>query len=81
MTHSGERDRDQLLDEDDSDSISDVEEVAASGDQAGGLAVAYLRLEEQSKDIPLQKVVFSPEGIALFDELCLRVDVNQRYIK
>jgi len=75
-------DKDHLLGggQDDSDSISDCEEQG--GEAAGGsqsLAEAYLRLEEQSKDIPLQKVVFSPEGIALFDELCLRVDVNQRY--
>jgi len=77
--NQGNQDRDHLLSQDDSDSISDIEDPV---DQTGDIPEegdAYLRLEEQSKDIPLQKVVFSPEGIALFDELCLRVDVNQRY--
>ncbi len=29
------------------------------------------------RTIPLQKLAFSPAGVALFDELCLRVDINQ----
>ncbi len=29
------------------------------------------------RSIPLQKLAFSRHGVELFDELCMRVDVNQ----
>jgi len=66
-------------DDDDSIDISDVEDDAGGDDDLKKLGV-YEDLEEKSRDIPLQKMIFSPEGIALFDELCLRIDVNQRYV-
>ena len=70
------QDRDLLLeDDDDSINLSDVEDEPRSSED---ISQVYHQLEQQSKDIPLQKVIFSPEGISLFDELCLRVDVNQR---
>lgn len=70
------QDRDLLLEDDDSINLSDVEDEPRTSED---ISQVYHQLEEQSKDIPLQKVIFSPEGISLFDELCLRVDVNQRY--
>ena len=69
------QDRDLLLEDDDSINLSDVEDEPRTSED---ISQVYHQLEEQSKDIPLQKVIFSPEGISLFDELCLRVDVNQR---
>ena len=64
------------IDESDTDSIDAISDIE---DTNSNSIRVYLELEDHSKDIPLQKVVFSPEGIALFDELCLRVDINQRY--
>ena len=39
----------------------------------------YDRAVSATASVPLQKLALSPCGVALFDELCLRVDVNQRY--
>jgi len=64
------------IDESDTDSIDAISDIE---DTNSNSIRVYLELEDHSKDIPLQKVVFSPEGMALFDELCLRVDINQRY--
>lgn len=39
----------------------------------------YRSLAERTKDLALEKLILSAEGCALFDQLCLRIDVNQRY--
>jgi len=74
--------------EDDVGSISDIdissdEEDSSSqkfvdNERENSLAV-YESLVEITRDIPLEKVLFSAEGCFLFDDLCLRIDVNQRY--
>lgn len=33
----------------------------------------------QTLDLPLEKLILTPEGCDIFDELCLRIDVNQKY--
>ena len=30
-------------------------------------------------DLPLEKLIMNPEGVDVFDELCLRLDINQNY--
>jgi len=68
-------------------SLSDVEDFSDEGSTSEKLVEAerrhcitvYESLVEKTRDIPLEKVVFSAEGCAVFDELCLRIDVNQRY--
>jgi len=73
--------------EDDLGSISDIdissdEETSSQkfvdNERENSLAV-YESLVEITRDIPLEKVLFSAEGCFLFDDLCLRIDVNQRY--
>jgi len=39
----------------------------------------YKNLVEATEDIPLLKLILSPSGVDLFDELCMRVDVNAQY--
>lgn len=34
---------------------------------------------KQNLDLPIEKLVLTPEGCDIFDELCLRLDVNQKY--
>jgi len=75
-------------DDDDDDSfISDIElssddetstQKLVSNERGNKLAL-YESLVEKTRDIPLEKVLFCAEGCSLFDDLCLRVDVNQRY--
>jgi len=48
-------------------------------DERGHSYAAYESLVERTRDIPLEKVLFCAEGCSLFDDLCLRIDVNQRY--
>ena len=36
-------------------------------------------IQDHHSHIFILKVVFCAEGCALFDDLCLRIDVNQRY--
>ena len=65
----------------------DEEEDSLSSDEEdGGASVGkvsddqiYEEMIQKTRDIPLQKMIFTAEGTALFDELCLRIDVNQRY--
>ncbi len=33
----------------------------------------------QTLDLPIEKLVMTPEGCDIFNELCLRLDVNQKY--
>ena len=35
---------------------------------------------EETLDLPLEKLVLTPEGCEIFDILCLRLDVNQKYV-
>ena len=39
----------------------------------------YKKIISQTIDLPLEKLVLTPEGCDIFDKLCIRVDVNQRY--
>lgn len=39
----------------------------------------YKCLINQTLDLPLEKLILTPEGVDIFDELCLRLDVNQKY--
>ena len=34
---------------------------------------------DQTMDLPLEKLIMNPEGVDVFDELCLRLDINQNY--
>lgn len=70
------------------DEISDIdyssEDEDASSDKPADVGRkhcmdTYESLVDKTRDIPLEKVVFSAEGCSLFDDLCLRIDVNQRY--
>lgn len=40
---------------------------------------AYKRIIDQTMDLPLEKLILTAEGCDIFDELCLRLDVNQKY--
>lgn len=75
-------------DDDDEDSIiSDIDissddETSTQklvADERGNKLALYEKLVDRTRDIPLEKVLFCAEGCSLFDDLCLRVDVNQRY--
>jgi len=74
-------------DDNGSDSLSDIDvssddETSSQkliNDQREYKLAGYESLVEKTRDIPLEKVVFCAEGCALFDDLCLRIDVNQRY--
>ena len=33
----------------------------------------------QTIDLPLEKLILTPEGCDIFDNLCIRIDVNQKY--
>ena len=33
----------------------------------------------QTMDLPLEKLILTPEGCDIFDNLCIRIDVNQKY--
>ena len=33
----------------------------------------------QTMDLPLEKLILTPEGCDIFDTLCIRIDVNQKY--
>ena len=35
---------------------------------------------DETLDLPLEKLVLTPEGCEIFDILCLRLDVNQKYV-
>merc|ERR1740116_589475 len=35
---------------------------------------------DDTLDLPLEKLVLTPEGCEIFDTLCLRLDVNQKYV-
>lgn len=37
------------------------------------------QLIEDTKDIPLEKLIWSEQGCDIFDHLCLRMDINQAY--
>ena len=39
----------------------------------------YKRMIDQTMDLPLEKLIMNPEGVDVFDELCLRLDINQNY--
>ena len=39
----------------------------------------YKRMISQTMDLPLEKLILTPEGCDIFDKLCIRIDVNQRY--
>ena len=39
----------------------------------------YEAMVKQTLDLPLEKLILTPEGCAVFDELCIRLDVNQKY--
>ena len=40
---------------------------------------AYKRMICQTMDLPLEKLILTPEGCDIFDTLCIRIDVNQKY--
>ena len=35
---------------------------------------------EQTLDLPLEKLVLTPEGCEIFDILCLQLDINQKHV-
>ena len=39
----------------------------------------YKRMIRQTMDLPLEKLILTPEGCEIFDNLCIRIDVNQKY--
>jgi len=39
----------------------------------------YKRMIRQTIDLPLEKLILTPEGCDIFDNLCIRIDVNQKY--
>jgi len=39
----------------------------------------YRAMINETQEVPLLKLAYSHKGVKLFDELCLRVDVNQAY--
>jgi hypothetical protein len=39
----------------------------------------YKFIIDNTLDLPLEKLVLTPEGCDIFDELCMRLDVNQKY--
>jgi len=40
----------------------------------------YKLMIDDTLDLPLEKLVLTPEGCEIFDILCLRLDVNQKYV-
>ena len=56
---------------------AELERAVAARVAAKREALDQLVLE--TEDIRLDKLVLYSEGVALFDELCLRLDVNQKY--
>jgi len=40
----------------------------------------YKHMIDETLDLPLEKLVLTPEGCEIFDILCLRLDVNQKYV-
>jgi len=40
----------------------------------------YKAMIDETLDLPLEKLVLTPEGCEIFDILCLRLDINQKYV-
>lgn len=63
--------------------VEEINELSSDEDSDEELRTtslnSYRRFIDQTMDLPLEKLIMTPEGVSVFDELCLRLDINQKY--